>query len=544
MRIGAAAACPDPGARDAVARPVHTDPAVTALSHVAPPAVPGRRRESSRHRTSGWYGLPGWFAWLLRSGTPLVSLLPAALAVVLVQSLSPAAQGLPTGSARFALAGAWATTDGPAVVGYDHWFTTPVFGWLQLGALDRALLGGTAQSVLAAAHGAMLLLTLAGVVLLWFVLRRAGASGLAAGAASAAFGITPISVVVHTVLTPTAVALVWLLISALLVLGSRRPVAAFGIGAAAGAAVLSDPMALAALPVLVWLLVTPPSPLRRGSRPTIVAAAGLAVVVGGGVVVALILSAQHPAGAAASTANAIGAAAAAQTPMAAGAAAALAWLRTDPLSLLIGTVAVLLIAARPAPALAAVLALVAVPVLAAVWPDRRDATGPVLLLLPLLTFATAVVIDRAVVALGRPRFLASLIGSGWLMAVLALILVAGVTWAGSLASLRPGGQLPLSRAERWVAATVPPDRLVLVDLGMWPDFALAVHGAVGWYAPLPGAAAPSSAPWPRVEYLVTAGSALNDSAGAARQALRRSFLVVRFGSGAAPVEVRAVRPAG
>src|SRR3954453_4972616 len=158
----------------------------------------GRRREHSRHRSSGGSGLPGWVAWTLRSGMPLISLLPALIAVVLVQSLNPAAQRVPTGEGRFTVGGSWAAAQPGAIVGYQHWTTTPVIGWLQLGALEKALLGGTAQSVLASVHGAMLLVALATVVLLWFVLRRVGASGLAAGAATAVFGIAPIAVVVHT----------------------------------------------------------------------------------------------------------------------------------------------------------------------------------------------------------------------------------------------------------------------------------------------------------------------------------------------------------
>ena len=73
---------------------------------------------------------------------PARVLLPALVAVVLVQSLSPAAQRVPTGAARFALGGGWATTSAGGIHGYGHWFTTPVIGWLQLGALDRLLLGG------------------------------------------------------------------------------------------------------------------------------------------------------------------------------------------------------------------------------------------------------------------------------------------------------------------------------------------------------------------------------------------------------------------
>jgi hypothetical protein len=486
----------------------------------------------------------------MRSGTPLVSLLPALVAVVVVQSLSPESQQVPTGGARFALAGAWATTVPGALVGYRQWFTTPVIGWLQLGVLDRALLGGTAQSVLAAAHGAMLLLTLARVILIWFVLRRAGASGLAAGASTAAFGVAPIAIAVDTVVAPVAVALVWLLVAALLVLGRHGPLAAAAIGATAGAAVLSDPVVVVLVPALAWTLVGPavraPRTLRAvgasprwAARPAIAAAAAFAVVVVGGVVVAAALAAPAP-GAAARAADAIGAAAAAQAPFpAAGAASAVAWLRTDPLSLLIGVVAVILAArsGRFVP-VASVAALV---VLLAFWPDGADPVAPVLLLLPVLALATAVVIDRAVVALGRPHFLTSAVGSGWLMAIVALLVVAATAWVTSLPALESGARQPLTRAERWVDTSVPPKQVVLVDLGVWPDLAHGAHAAVGWYAPADHAPAPSSLPWSSADYLVTTGDALGASTGAAADTLARSLAVARFGSGADAVEVRAVR---
>jgi hypothetical protein len=312
-------------------------------------------------------------------------------------------------------------------------------------------------------------------------------------------------------------------------------------------------VALAVVPALAWVLVAPavraPRTLRAvggaprsAARPAIAAAAGFGVAILGGALVAVVLAAPEP-GAAARTADAIGAAAAAQASFpTVGAAGAVAWLRTDPLSLLIGVVAVILAArSRPFLPVAAVAALVA---LVAFWPDGSDAVGPVVLLLPMLTFATAVVIDRAVVALGRPRFLISAIGSGWLMAVVALLVVAAVVWIGSLRTLQTGPHQPLSRAERWVDAAVEPGQTVLVDLGVWPDLAHGAHATVGWYAAVDGAPAPSSAPWSSADYLVTTGDALSTSTGAAEQTLARSLAVARFGSGAGAVEVRAVRSTG
>ncbi len=92
-----------------------------------------------------------------------------------------------------------------------------------------------------------------------------------------------------------------------------------------------------------------------------------------------------------------------------------------------------------------------------------------MLLLPVFTLAAAVVVDRAVVALGDPRFSISAIGSGWLMALVALLVVAVVVWVGALPALQPGTRQPIARAESWVRRSVPPGQVVLVDLATWPD---------------------------------------------------------------------------
>jgi hypothetical protein len=487
---------------------------------------------------------------MLRSGTPLVSLLPALVAVVLVQSLSPAAQRLPTGDARFALAGGWAATSAGGLHGYGHWFTTPVIGWLQLGALDRLLLGGDAQTVLAAAHGGMLLTTLAGVALLWFVLRRAGASGLAAGASTAAFGIAPVAIAVHTQVVPVNVALVWLLIAALLVLGRRGIGGSVAIGALAATAVLTAPIALIALPGLVWAYLLPHDrrertllravgapPVQPSRRPAIGALAGFLVVLAIGLLAGLLVARS---GGAAGSADAIGAAAAGQAAFPAlGAASAVAWLRADPLSLLLGLVAVVL--TPRSWSMAPVTLLAALTAIVAFWPDGQDPVGPIVLLLPVFTLATAVVIDRAVVALGDPRFAVSAIGSGWLMGVLALIVVAVVVWVGALPALQPGARQPVVRAEGWVRRSVPAGQVVLVDLGTWPDLVTGTRARVGWFAPAEDAPAPSSAPWSTADYLVTTGPELAASTGASQAVLARSLPVARFGVGAGAVAVRAVR---
>ena len=177
----------------------------------------------------------------------------------------------------------------------------------------------------------------------------------------------------------------------------------------------------------------------------------------------------------------IGAAAAAQAAFpAAGAASAVAWLRADPLSLLLGLVAVVLTArSRP---LAPVTLLAALVAIVAFWPDGQDPVGP----------------DRAAAAglhaggrrRGRPRR-----GRARGSAVrgqrdrlrladglVALLVVAVIVWVGALPALQPGARQPLTRAEGWVRRSVPPGQVVLVDLATWPDLATGTRARVGWFA--------------------------------------------------------------
>jgi hypothetical protein len=469
-----------------------------------------------------------------------MSLLPAVVALVVVQSLSTAAQRVPSGVARFDLAGAWLATEPGALAGTTSWLTAPTLGRLQLGVLIRVLQGGQGQSVLAAAHGGMLLVTVLQAVLLWWVLRRLGAGGVAAGLATAVFGIAPIAVDVHTAVSATAVAACWLLLAVGLATGASRA-GRIGAGLAGAVAVASAPgTAIVAVPLGVLLVLRlRRERARQGAswvRPALATGAGF---VAAAVLIALVMAVAAALPAAASTArlDALTAAQAA-APMGGGAAFA-TWARVDLLSLLVAVGAVVLAAAAQD---RAVTLLVVVAAAATIWPQGGDPVPPLVVLLPVVAGAVARSVDVGVAALGHPAFVRSVLGSAWLTGVGAVLVVAVVGWLVGLSALVRGSDLPVAKVERWIGSSVPAGQTVLVGLGVYPDLVGSTRADIGWYGGGIGATAVrSSVPWSRADYVVTDTSLPLDRTGAAATVLGRSLEVATFGTGDAELSVRAVR---
>lgn len=489
----------------------------------------GRRRETSRHRSAPRFSLPRPIGRAAAVLTPLLSLLPPVVLLVVVQSLSPAAQRVPSGAARFDLAGAWLATAPGALAGTTSWLSAPTLGRAQLGALLHLLRGGEAQSVLAAAHGGMLLLAVIQAALLWWVLRRLGAGGVAAGLATAVFGIAPIAIETHTAVSATAVAVVWLLLAAALALG-RRSASLVAAGVLVAVAVASAPaVGIAVVPLAVFAAL-----LLRRRATLLLAGFGVAAIL---LAAVLAVIAALPATAASAR---LGALVAAQSATAAGLASLGHWSQVDPLSLLIALVAVVVAATigrRLSP-----LVVAAMTVVASVWPQGDDAVAPLVVLLPVVAGAVARSVDVGVDALGHPRFVRSVLGSAWLTGVGALLVVAVIGWSVGLSALVRGGDQPLARLERWIDSSVPAGQTVLVSLGAWPDLVGSTRADVGWYAGGPGTTAvPSSVPWSRADYVVEDASLPPDRSGAAASVLARSLEVASFGTGASAMSVRAVR---
>ncbi|MGT2426654.1 hypothetical protein [Amnibacterium kyonggiense] len=501
----------------------------------------GGRGGASRHRSASRFAIPRPVGRAAAVLTPVLSLLPAVVLLVLVQALSPAAQRVPSGAARFDLAGAWLATEPGALAGTGSWLAAPTLGRVQLGVLLRVLQGGQSQSVLAAAHGAVLLLAVAEAVLLWWALRRAGAGGVAAGLATAVFAVAPIAVQTHATVSAAALGACWLLLGAALALGAGRAGRIAG-GAACAVAVASAPVLLIPAIGLAALLGVRTAAERGrdgGARLRPLLAVGLgagaaAVLLGA----AMAVTAALPAGAATARLDALTAAQGSAPTI--GVAALSDWLTTDPLSLLVVVAAAVLAAIGGRGRGTAVL--LGVVLLAGVWPLGGDATTALVLVLPVAALAVARSVEVGVGALGHPTFVRSVLGSAWLTGIGALLVVGVAAWVIGLGGLVRGPDQPVSRVERWIDASVPAGQTVLVGLGAYPDLVGTTRATVGWYGGPAGAPdVPSSVPWSRADYVVADASLPVDPAGPAARVLGRSLEVATFGRGAAAMSVRAVR---
>lgn len=497
----------------------------------------GSAAEASRHRSPSRFAPGPATGRVLAVAAPVLSLLLPLLLVLLVQGLSPDAQRVPTGAGRYDLAAAWLSGRPGALAGVDLRTPAPVLGRAQLGLLLALLQAGPAQSVLAAAQGAMLLLALLQTGLVWWLLRRAGAGAIGAGLAAIVVGVTPAAVHAHSAVSATAIGVCWALLAGALVVGARGRVRAVAAGVAVVLAVASAPAVAPALVAPVVLLVLRGRRAGSSTGPPPATAAAVGAAVAGVVMIAVALGL----GALPTTADgrALAAVEAAQAiEPAVGGAALAAWWRVDPLLAVVAAAGIAIVVAVRRDLGRAVPLLVAVA--ACVWPFGADPVTPLVILLPLVAVVVAAAVDTGVRALGNPRFVWSVAGSGWLTGVGALITVALVVWLTGLGGLVRDGDRPVARVERWLSSGVPSGQTVLVGLGVWPDLSAGARARIGWYAGT-GAALPSSMPWTGADYVVTDSSLPVRRAGAAAAALDRSLEVARYGHGGDALEVRAVR---
>lgn len=521
----------------------------------------------SRHARSRGVPASRLARWSGRRGVWLVSLLPALALTAVVQWWSVTAERLPAGAARFGPAGAFAVLQPGALAGY-HFLDArvvdaPPLGWLQIGVVTSALADATGVPPLVATRAMQLILALIGVALVWLIVRRSPSSALASFAAAATSGVAPMAVAVHTVPLPIGLAVVWLLGACALAqprtsrssASRSRPADARASpvrAAAAGTAlaVLTAPWAALGAIAPFFLLARAAAGFPhdrsagvRSAHPARVVAVGVisaVAVLATAVVIGAALQ-QAPAGAASADLGRLADAASALTPPATiGFAAWRSWTAIDPLGLLVGAIA--LIVAVPRRRLTPIVVIALLGAVAAFVPLGGDAVTAPALLLPALAMLTGSAVDRAVVLLGRPALAISVVGAGWLMGIVALLVVAVVQWSIGLGGLAGAPARPADEARQWVEASVPADQVVLVGLAVWPDVARGARASVGWYAVDPDqpSGLRSSSSWTDADYIVADAQLRAHAAGVAATVLGRSVPVAVFGSGSGALQVRAV----
>ncbi len=492
------------------------------------PVTHGRRRSEGRHRPAPGWSEPNWFARLVAVGA--LSLLPTLILVVAAQTAATTGSRSPTGLDRFVVASSWLGARADALVGYHHWLDVSPVGFLQLGLLNRMLGGGTAQTVVAAFRGELLLVGAATAALTWLLTRRIGASALASFAGATAAGATPLAATAHGTPSVAAVAVMWLLVAANAVL-ARRDLHWWAVlaGATTAVGVATLPILAPAAGMLWWALA------RRSGRglrsPAAVAAAVFVVVALAFGTVGAVLASGAP------TADARGMdllAATGAVPLV-GLTGVRVALTADPLLIVVGAICVVACLrhplTRPLAALTAVLAA------ATIVPFGADAASGAVVVLPAVAVVVAIAVDDGVLALGRPSFVVSFIGSGVLMGVAAWLVV-GTVVAASRATAVP--QHDATRAAvAWVESGSPAGQRVLVDLGSWPDAAASAgrdgRAPVGWLVGDGGVLRASSAP-AAAGYVVTASA----RARATVERLTAAVPVITVASGGATATVLAV----
>jgi 4-amino-4-deoxy-L-arabinose transferase-like glycosyltransferase len=154
------------------------------------------------------------------------------------------------------VAEAWAMLDPHHLASYTYWYDHPPLGWAQLAGYIW-LTDGFARypSAVDVGREFMLFVTVASCVLLYVLCRRLGFRRAACSLAVALFGLSPLAVYYHRLVSLDNIGTLWLL-AALVAAASRRRnmSAAFWAGVWSSVAVLSKETTAILLPVVFWVL--------------------------------------------------------------------------------------------------------------------------------------------------------------------------------------------------------------------------------------------------------------------------------------------------
>jgi 4-amino-4-deoxy-L-arabinose transferase-like glycosyltransferase len=154
------------------------------------------------------------------------------------------------------LARAWAIQHGEGLAQYSYWYDHPPFGWIQIAALSwmPALLYHGSQVVMHA-RIIMLPVTAVSVLLVYVLCRRLDMARWAAAAATAIFGLSPLSVSLQRAIFLDSFAVAWMLGAFVLALSPKRHLwHHLAAGACAALAVLSKETIAVVFPALVLAL--------------------------------------------------------------------------------------------------------------------------------------------------------------------------------------------------------------------------------------------------------------------------------------------------
>ncbi|MGD0698465.1 MAG: hypothetical protein ABSA02_01135 [Trebonia sp.] len=215
----------------------------------------------SRIRTRG-QGLRPYLAvrpesWARQHRTTLLALgIPLALVIVATAWNLQGWPGRVDEDEGTYVAEAWAIIYEHHLAPYTYWYDHPPLGWAQLAAYIW-LTDGFARytSSIEVGREFMLLVTVASSVLIYVLGRRLAFRPAAAGLTVALFGLSPLGVYYHRVVSLDNIGTLWLLAAMVAATSRRRSLdAAFWAGMFSAVAVLSKETIAILLPVVFWLI--------------------------------------------------------------------------------------------------------------------------------------------------------------------------------------------------------------------------------------------------------------------------------------------------
>ena len=154
------------------------------------------------------------------------------------------------------VAEAWAMIYEHHLAPYTYWYDHPPLGWAQIAGYSWLTDGFTRYaSSIEVGRELMLLVTVASSVLLYLLARRLQFRPATAGITVALFGLSPLAVYYHRMVSLDNVGTLWLLAAMVAATSRRRSLgAAFWAGTFSAVAVLSKETIAILLPVVFWLI--------------------------------------------------------------------------------------------------------------------------------------------------------------------------------------------------------------------------------------------------------------------------------------------------
>ena len=196
-------------------------------------------------------------AWVILHRTTLLALgIPLVLVIVATAWNLQGWPGRVDEDEGTYVAEAWAMVFEHHLAPYTYWYDHPPLGWAQLAAYIW-LTDGFARysSSIEVGREFMLLVTVTSSVLIYVLCRRLGFRPATAGLTVALFGLSPLAVYYHRMVSLDNIGTLWLLAAMVAATSRRRNLAAaFWAGTFSAVAVLSKETIAILLPVVFWLI--------------------------------------------------------------------------------------------------------------------------------------------------------------------------------------------------------------------------------------------------------------------------------------------------